>query len=135
MTSHLLTAAKRIVDANIDYRTATLGAGCMAAAVFWMNYAHGTAAAVIPALKQALYTFFVAGFVARNNERLATVFANRWISLILAVVVSSCVAIGLTYVVHNLRGTPEPIWSTVPTIVAAPPGFAVLAWRSRQETV
>lgn len=120
---------KRSLAKNLDYRTATLGAVVMGVAVFWINYAHGTLAALVPALKQAGYTFFVAGVIAKNNERLAMVSANRWIAILLAVSVSSGLTIGLTFLVHSSRGTPEPFWSTVPTMLAAPPGFAVLAWR------
>ena len=116
--------------ARIDLRTATAGAVVMASAVFWVNSDHGTFAAAIAAAKQATYTFFFAGFVSRNNERLATA-GPAWRAVPKAVLVSSAMAVTFTFILHSLRGTPDPFHSTLVTVVAAPPGFAFLAWRSR----
>jgi len=49
--------------------------------------------------------------------------------------VSSCVAVGLTFLVHSLKGTPEPLLSTLPTALIGPPGFLVLGWRARREAI
>ena len=38
-------------------------------------------------------------------------------------------AVGFTYLVHSLKGTPEPFLSTLPTMVIAPPAFVWLAWK------
>jgi len=110
-----------------------MGAAAFASAVFYLNIEHGAAPAAVAAAKQGAYTFLAAGLMARNTENLAVAFSNRWISFALGVGVSSCLAIGLTLLLHSARGTPEPLWSTVPTMLAAPPGFAFIAWR-RQRT-
>lgn len=128
----MLKRIKRALDANIDYGGAIMGATLLGAIVFWLNYAHGAARAVPAALKQATYTFFVAGFIVKNNERLAVRLAKPAPSLLLATTVSSCLAIGLTFLVHSLKGTPEPVLSTLPTALMGPPGFLLLAWRARR---
>ena len=125
----MLQRIKNTLDANIDYGSAIAGALVLGGVVFWINHSHGTALAVAAAMKQATYTFFVAGFIVKNNERLATVLANRSLSLLLATTVSSCLAIGLTFLVHSMKGTAEPLLSTLPTAVMAPPSFLVLGWR------
>lgn len=128
----MLKRIRRVLDANIDYGGAIIGATLLGAIVFWLNYAHGAALAAPAALKQATYTFFVAGFIVKNNERLAVRLAEPAPSLLLAATVSSCLAVGLTFLVHSVKGTPEPVLSTLPTALMGPPGFLVLGWRARR---
>jgi uncharacterized membrane protein len=116
----------------VDVRTATAGALVMASAVFWVNADHGSAAAAVAAAKQATYTFFFAGLVTRNNERLARSGPARR-AVPKAVLVSSAMAVTFTFLLHSLRGTPDPLQSTLVTVAAAPPGFAFLAWRHRSQ--
>lgn len=127
----MLKRVKAVLDANIDYGGAVMGATLLGAIVFVLNRAHGTAPATTAALKQATYTFFVAGFIVKNNERLARRWPSRAASLLLATSVSTCLAVGLTFLVHSAKGTPEPVWSTLPTALMGPPGFFILAWRAR----
>ncbi len=128
----MLRSIKAALDANVDYGGAIAGAGVLGATVFALNYPHGAPLAATAALKQATYTFFVAGFIARNNERLALKLARPAASLLLATAVSSCCAVGLTFLVHSLKGTPEPLLSTLPTALLGPPGFLLLGWRARR---
>jgi hypothetical protein len=131
----MLKRIRRALDANIDYGGAIIGATLLGTIVFWLNYAHGAALAAPAALKQATYTFFVAGFIVKNNERLAVRLVEPAPSLLLAATVSSCLAVGLTFLVHSLKGTPEPVLSTLPTAVMGPPGFLVLGWRARRKGI
>jgi hypothetical protein len=131
----MLRRIKDTLDANIDYGGAIMGAALLGGIVFRLNYAHGTALAATAALKQATYTFFVAGFIVKNNERLARRWAHPAVSLLLATAVSSCLAVTLTFLVHSMKGTPEPWLSTLPTALLGPPGFLLLAWRARRSSV
>jgi len=131
----MLKRVRAALDARIDYGGAIAGATLLGAIVFWLNYSHGTPLAATAALKQATYTFFVAGFIVKNNERLALKRAEPAVSLLLATTVSSCLAVGLTFLVHSLKGTPEPLLSTLPTALIGPPGFWVLAWRARRKAI
>ena len=127
----MLRRLKATLDANIDYGGAIIGATLLGAVVFWLNAAHGTSAAATAAAKQMTYTFFVAGFIVKNNERLARRLATPAASLALATTVSTSLAVGLTFFMHSLKGTPEPLLSTLPTALMGPPGFLILAWRAR----
>ena len=131
----MLKRIRDTLDANIDYGGAVTGAALLGCIVFWLNRSHGAAQAGTAALKQATYTFFVAGFIVKNNERLALKWQAPAVSMLLAATVSSCLAVGLTFLVHSLKGTPEPILSTLPTALMGPPGFFVLAWRARRRRV
>jgi hypothetical protein len=122
------------LGAHIDARGAIVGAALLAAIVFWLNRSHGAPSAATAALKQATYTFFVAGFIVRNNERLALKWAEPVVAMAVATGVSCCLAVGLTFLVHSLKGTPEPLLSTLPTALLGPPGFLVLAWRARRQS-
>ena len=129
----MLRRIKRTLDANIDYGSAVMAAALLGAIVFWLNRSHGAAGATPAALKQATYTFFVAGFIVKNNERLALRLTRPARSLLLAATVSSCLAVGLTFLVHSLKGTPEPVLSTMPTALIGPPAFLLLGWRARRK--
>jgi hypothetical protein len=129
----MLRRIKRVLDANIDYGGAIMAATLLGTIVFWLNYSHGAARAAPAALKQATYTFFVAGFIVKNNERLAVRSAAPVPSLLLASTVSSCLAVGLTFLVHSMKGTPEPVLSTLPTALMGPPAFLALGWRARRK--
>jgi hypothetical protein len=128
----VLRRIKATLDANVDYGAAAAGATLLGAIVFALNRSHGAASAATAALKQATYTFFVAGLIVKNNERLARKLAAPLPSIALAVAVSSGLAIGLTFLVHSLKGTPEPALSTLPTALIGPPSFLVLARRARR---
>ncbi len=127
----MLRRLKATLDANVDYGAALAAASLLGGIVFALNYAHGAGSATTAALKQATYTFFVAGFIVKNNERLARRLAAPRPSIALAVAVSSGLAVGLTFLVHSLKGTPEPVLSTMPTALIGPPSFLLLARRAR----
>ena len=126
-----LLRIKSLMDSTIDYTGAIIGATLLGSIVFWINHDHGNGLALSAALKQATYTFFVAGFIVKNNERLALKWQTPLWGLLAAATLSSCIAITLTFLVHSLKGTPEPFHSTLPTMLLAPPGFIALAWRAR----
>jgi hypothetical protein len=117
----------------IDYGMAWKGALFLGAAVWLINLGHGPLAALPAALKQATYTYFVAGFITRLCENISIMFRNRALALTLAVLIPSCIAIGLTLVLHLMRGTPEPLRSVIPTLVTAPPAFLWWGRRKRIE--
>ena len=115
----------------MDVATAWKAALFLGLVVFVINLSHGALAALPAALKQATYTFFVSGFIVRLCERLAKNPAAAWRALSLATLLPSGIAIGLTYLLHSMKGTPEPFYSTVPTALMEFPAFAVWGWRAR----
>jgi hypothetical protein len=130
----MLKSVKEVGSRAIDYRMAWLGAAAMGSIVLLVNSPHGIASASVAALKQAVYTFFFAGLITRACERLAIMEKDRRVAMALAIVIPSLMAIGFTYIVHSMRGTPEPFLSTLPTILLAPPGFAWWGWKKRTES-
>ena len=117
----------------IDYRSAWISALLLGVIVWTINLPHGALAALPAALKQATYTFFVAGFIVRLCENLAVRIRARQVALCLATLIPASAAIGLTYLVHSLRGTPEPFQSTLPTMLIAPPTMFWWGKRTRTE--
>ncbi len=106
-----------------DFRMAVIGSCFMGSAVWIVNISHGPLGATTAALKQATYTLFFAGLIMKACERLASRDGDPRASLAMSVTIPSVMAIGFTYLVHSLRGTPEPLFSTIPTMVLAPPSF------------
>lgn len=127
----MLRKIKQWMDKTIDYKAAFAASFLLGIIVFGINMSHGIPIALVAAGKQATYTFFVAGFITRFNQTLALRFDSPFLSVVFAASIASCFAVGLTFLVHSLKGTPEPIYSTLPTLLLAVPGFFILGWRAR----
>jgi hypothetical protein len=129
-------ALKRVKDFGgrfIDYSMAWKGALFLGIVVWLVNLSHGPLAALPAALKQAAYTYFVAGLITRLCQTLATRIQRRALALTLCVAVPSAIALTLTFGLHTLRGTPEPLHSVIPTLLTAPLAFFWWGRRSRIE--
>jgi hypothetical protein len=123
---------KALLLKYVDVSTAWKAALFLGLVIYAINFSHGALAALPAALKQATYTFFVSGLIVRLCENLITGVRHRALAWVSAILLPSGIAIGLTYLVHSLKGTPEPFYSTLPTIIVAPPAFAGWAWRCRK---
>lgn len=97
--------------------------------VFYINFSHshGTVAAGIAGLKQFVYTFFIGGLLLRLLEFFLDRMAQSFQGILICVLLNSLITIILIYFVHSLKGTPEPFYSTIPTIILAPFGYMVVA--------
>ncbi len=115
----------------INIRMGFAGALIMGAIVWFINMGYGWWPATTAALKQAAYTFLFGGILIKILDTIASRIRNRYIAVISATLFVSVITIILVYIVHNLKGTPRPFESTLPTIIMAPPGFLALAIRKR----
>jgi ABC-type dipeptide/oligopeptide/nickel transport system permease subunit len=115
-----------------DPKMGLAGALFLGTIVFLINYDHGFINGLIAALKQGFYTFFVGGFITRLCENIATI-SKKLTAVLMAVFIPSIIAISLTYLVHSIKGTPEPFNSTIPTIILAPLGFLWWALQKRKQ--
>jgi hypothetical protein len=116
-----------------DPLTATAGAVILGGIVFMINLDHGASKAFVASVKQGAYTFLFGGFLMKLCENIALHFTRRSLAIFLAILVPGTLAILLTYLLHHLKGTPEPLASTIPTMILAPLGFGwwALSKRSR----
>jgi len=105
----------------------------LATIVFFINYDHGVSEALVAALKQGLYTFLAGGTMMRISENLSIRFKPAFVSILAAVVIPTLMAVTFTFIIHSAKGTPEPINSTIPTMVFAPFGFLWWALRKRKQ--
>lgn len=103
------------------------GAFLMGGVVFWINLDYGWWPAATAGLKQWLYTFFFGGMIIKLLEQSLKKLNNPYLSISISVLFVSTITTFLVFLVHNLKGTPEPFLSTVPTMIMAPPGFLILA--------
>jgi hypothetical protein len=118
----------------IDYRMAIGGGIVMGAIVFAVNYfgTHQLSGAITASIKQGIYTFIFGGIIMKGCERLAISIQKRTIAILAAILIPSAVAIGLTFGVHSLKGTPKPVASTIPTALLVIPSTAAWAYRKRK---
>jgi hypothetical protein len=107
------------------------GALVMGGIVWIINMDYGWWPATTAAMKQAAYTFLFGGILIKILDTIVLKIPNRLVAIATATIVVSCTTIVLVYIVHNLKGTPMPFESTMPTIVMAPLGFLALAIRKR----
>ena len=104
----------------------------MSAIVFFINVEHGYLPAATAGLKQAAYTILFGGAIIKLLEFLLVKIDNRYVSIPLSVLTVSVITTILIFVIHSLKGTPEPVLSTLPTIIMAPPGFLALSIRFKK---
>lgn len=129
---------RRIYDLGskyIDYKMGLVGAGIMGSIVFGINY-HETQelfGSITATLKQGTYTFLFGGAVIKGCEYLATKIHSRTKALVASVIIPSAISILLTYGMHNLKGTPKPEESTIPTIVTIIPATTFWGRRKRKQ--
>ncbi|MFH1053111.1 MAG: hypothetical protein V1740_01725 [Candidatus Woesearchaeota archaeon] len=116
-----------------DLKMGALGAVIMGAAVYYVNSEYGIDEAAVAAAKQAAYTFIFGSTMLRLCENIAIYFQNPKVSKVMSVLAPSTLTLGLTYLVHSLKGTPEPLESTVPTLLIAPPILAIWGNRKRNQ--
>ena len=112
-----------------------VGAVVMASIVFIINF-YGTydlLGAFTAALKQGTYTFFFGGVITKMAERLATEIRIKTIALIAACIIPSMVSISLTFGMHNLKGTPKPLQSTIPTTIMVIPSTFIWGYINRRK--
>ena len=116
-----------------DPKMGIIGGAFMATIVFFINVDHGIVPGLIAASKQGLYTFLAGGTMMRICENIASYFTGETLAMFLAILIPSIIAVSLTYLVHSLKGTPEPLNSTIPTMFLAPMGFFWWAHRKRKQ--
>lgn len=122
---------KRLRDA-FDLQSAVLGALLMGGIVWWINSSHGVLLATTAASKQAAYTFLMGGVIMRLATRLAERNGPGWLVVATATLIPTAVTVGATFFVHSLKGTPEPVASTVPVALLSPPVFIGWALKTRK---
>jgi hypothetical protein len=115
----------------LDIKSGLAGAALLASIVFCINYSHGIGGASTAGAKQFVYTFFMGATIMRICTRLALRPGPDLPNLLVAIVVPTCVTVGATFLVHSLRGTPEPVLSTIPVALLSPPSFTFWARRTR----
>jgi hypothetical protein len=118
-----------------DFKIGFAGAVVIGIVVFSINY-YGTknlTGGLTAALKQATYTFFFGGTIMKICENVAVGIKKRKTALIAAVIVPSTVSLLLTFGMHNLKGTPKPLASTIPTAFFVIPSTAVWGMRKRKQ--
>lgn len=118
-----------------DLRSGIFAAVMMGGIVWWINAGYGPVLATTAALKQAAYTFFMGGLIIRFCHYLAGRSWSALTATTMATVLPTLVTTGATLLVHSLKGTPEPILSTLPVAVLSPLIFFMLAWKQRNTTV
>ena len=118
---------KTVISRFINIKFGLIGAFVMGGIVFMINIDHGWKLALTAGLKQWFYTFFLGGLIIRLLEYTLTMTKNYRYNMVFSVLLISALTSFLVYGVHSLKGTPEPFYSTIPTILMAPPGFAGLA--------
>jgi len=116
-----------------DPRAGALAALLMGSLVAVINASHGLLPAALSAGKQAVYTFFFGGLIVQLCTWLASRPGGRARVLAGAIAVPSVITIVLIYLVHSLRGTPEPLLSTAAVAGIGVPSFVLWARKRRGE--
>ena len=112
-----------------DLPTACAGALIMGGLVGWVNIGHGLLPALSAAMKQGVYTFFVAGLVVQLCRWLAAREVSLVVAASMAVLLPTILTVMLVFTLHSVKGTPEPLHSTIPVVVMSLISFSFFTWR------
>ena len=112
----------------MDFRMGLLGAMSMGTIVYWINMDHGMMPALIAATKQGFYTFFFGALFVRLAENIASNIENRTIAVLTGGLVPALLTSLLTYLLHAFKGTPEPFYSTIPTLMLGLMSFSTWSY-------
>ena len=111
----------------INLKFGLAGAFLMGGIVFFINLDHGWKLSTLAGAKQWIYTFFFGGMIIKLLEvALDKTKSYKYSSTISVLLISAITSI-LVYLVHSIKGTPEPFYSTLPTVILSPPGFLYIA--------
>lgn len=72
------------------------------------------------------------GIFMKGCENLATKIKNRTLAIVASVIIPSALILLLTYTIHNFKGTPKPLESTIPTILIIPATAVWGYWKRKQ---
>lgn len=111
-----------------------LGAISMGLLVYYINSDHGVLLALVAASKQALYTLFFGALFVKMAENIATQLEERALAVLCGGLTPSLLTSILTYVLHAIKGTPEPFYSTIPTMVLGTMSFSLWAFLKHRST-
>ena len=111
-----------------------LGALIMGGMVYFINSDHGILAGFIAASKQGLYTFFFGALFVKMAENIAIQNTERVRAVIAGGIIPASLTSILTYLLHAIKGTPEPFNSTLPTMILSLLSFSVWAYLKHKST-
>jgi len=125
--------AIRIGGRFINYKMGIYGAIFLGFVVFVINFRLTAewGPSMTASLKQGSYTFLFGGVIMKFCEILAIKIKQQFLAIGLAIILPAVIAVSLTFGLHNLRGTPRPIASTIPTLLIIP-ATAVVAVKKRK---
>jgi hypothetical protein len=113
-----------------DLPMACLGALVSGSLVGWINFEHGILPALTAALKQAGYAFVATGLIIQFCRWLNRRQVSRLLAIGMAIILPLLLTMALLYVLHSLKGTPEPLPSIIPGTVLTLIGLLLVSWRT-----
>ena len=105
----------------------------MGSAVYYVNSNYGFQLSIIAAMKQFTYSFFLSGFLAKMAENITVSIKDKRKAIMTAVVSISLFTSIMVYILHSFKGTPEPFYSSIPTIVTSPFALFYVALKKRNK--
>ncbi len=117
-----------------DLPMACLGALVSGSLVGWINIDYGFLPALTAALKQAAYAFVATGLIIQLCRWLNRRPVSRVLATGMAIILPLLLTMVLLYLLHSLKGTPEPLPSIIPGTVLTLIGLVLVSWRTATVT-
>lgn len=99
---------------------------------FYANIDAGYQAALVPGLKQFVYSLLVGGTLVRITERISISLDKKALSLFFAALVPATITTILITSIHLFKGTPNPLQTIIYTAAPTPFGFFIIAYFKRK---
>ena len=100
----------------------------MGVLVYFINMDYGLWLALLAAGRQAMYTFFFGALFVRMAENIAINTEDRYLAIFMGGFTPALLTSILTYCLHAFRGTPEPFYSSIPTLLLGLMSFSTWSY-------
>ena len=112
-----------------DLPMASLAAAVSGFLVGWINIGSGFLPAATAVLKQAAYAFIATGLILQLCRWLLRRPVPRVQATAMAIAFPLLTTIALLYLLHSLKGTPEPLLSVIPGAALTLTGLVLVSSR------
>jgi hypothetical protein len=98
---------------------------------FYANMDAGYGAAMVPAIKQFLYSLLIGGSLVHLSQQISISIENKLMAVLLGSIIPAIITTVLITSIHLFKGTPNPFETILYTTAPTPFGFFIVALFNR----
>jgi hypothetical protein len=122
------------IKKKFSFKYSAIAAVFMGALIFSTQYyaVHNMELAVIAGMKQAVYSFMASAVLIAIAESVVTTYRSHKYCAFYGFMAAWLTTSIFVTIVHNMKGTPDPIDAIILNILSAPPGLIFISIRKKR---